>query len=335
VKVYLIAEVAQAHDGSLGQAMAYIKAAALAGASAVKFQVHLAEEESSSEDRFRTNSFPQDRSRYEYWKRVAFNESQWKTLIDYTNTLNIDFISSVFSVRAYEMMRALGQSIWKIASGEVHDPLLMETIFNTNDNIILSTGLSTWSEIESVVGRYGALKDLTILKCTSEYPTSDELLELDVISELRRKYPSLKVGFSDHSGSIYPSLAAISKGAEVIELHVAFSKSQFGPDTLASVTFEDFGELAEWKDRFFKICHSKTNMSERDQRILNSQNRLLFTKSIFYKENLKSGSVISRGDITFLKPNCEIPANRYIEFLGKIVTRDVKAGAPLKEDDFQ
>ena len=145
----IIGEVAQAHDGSLGLAHAFIDAIANAGADAVKFQTHIANAESSTREPFRVKFSQQDATRYDYWKRMEFTEEQWRGLADHAHQRGLLFLSSPFSEEAVEMLNQIGMPAWKIASGEVKNPILMERILQTGKPLLLSTGMSSLSEVDA------------------------------------------------------------------------------------------------------------------------------------------------------------------------------------------
>ena len=121
---YIIAEVSQNHDGSLGQAHAFIDAVAITGADAIKFQTHIAEAESTIYEPFRVKFSYEDDTRYDYWKRMEFTESQWKELYEHARNKGLDFLSSPFSVEALEMLDRIGVEAWKFGAGEVFNNIL-------------------------------------------------------------------------------------------------------------------------------------------------------------------------------------------------------------------
>lgn len=149
----IIAEVAQAHDGSLGAAHAYIDAAAEAGADAVKFQTHIAAAESTPSEPWRKRFSPQDDTRYEYWQRMEFTEPQWAGLRAHADERGILFLSSPFSQEAVELLVRVGVAGWKIASGELGTYDLLDAMAATGQPVLLSTGMSTLEEIDETVER--------------------------------------------------------------------------------------------------------------------------------------------------------------------------------------
>ena len=142
----IIGEIAQAHDGSLGTAHAYIDAVAAAGADAVKFQTHIAAAESSPSEPWRVKFSLQDATRFEYWKRMEFTEEQWIGLKEHANSRNLIFISSPFSIEAVNLLERVGVAAWKVASGEVGNAPMLSRMISTGLPIMLSSGMSSIDE---------------------------------------------------------------------------------------------------------------------------------------------------------------------------------------------
>ncbi|WP_371815959.1 N-acetylneuraminate synthase family protein [Flavobacterium sp. CS20] len=201
-KVFTIAEVAQAHDGSLGMAHAYIDALVRRGVDAVKFQIHLAHAESSIHEPFRVKFSQQDATRYAYWQRMSFTKEQWKGLKQHCDDAGIEFMASPFSNAAVDWLEELGVKRYKIGSGEVNNLLMLQKIAQTQKPVILSSGMSSFEELdESVQFLKNQNIEVSVLQCTTAYPTPPEAYGLNVIKELQSRY-QVKVGFSDHSGKV-------------------------------------------------------------------------------------------------------------------------------------
>src|SRR6266550_735287 len=241
----IIGEVAQAHDGSLGMAHAFIDAIAAAGADAVKFQTHIAAAESTPSEPWRVKFSPQDETRYDYWKRMEFTESQWHELKRHANRRGLLFLSSPFSIEAVELLERVGVAAWKVSSGEVSNTPMFERMAVTGVPILLSTGMSPLGEIDAAVKQVKSHNlPLAVLQCTSSYPCPPEKVGLNLIPFFRERY-DCAVGLSDHSGSIYPGLVAAGLGIEVLEVHITLSREMFGPDVPVSVTTADLHQLVE------------------------------------------------------------------------------------------
>jgi N-acetylneuraminate synthase len=330
---FLIAEVAQSHDGSLGLAHSFIDAAADAGADAIKFQTHIAYAESTSDEKFRVNFSYEDKTRYEYWRRMEFTEEQWRGLYEHAIKRNIIFLSSPFSVEAVKMLDGIGIAAWKIGSGEVSNPLLFSSIIKTKKPILLSTGMSNWREIEEAVEtirQHGS--PFAIFQCTSKYPTKIEEIGLNVLNELSERF-NVPVGLSDHSGSIFPALAAMATEASLIEVHVTFHRSMFGPDVPISLTFEELSLLANARNAFYVM---KTHPVDKNVMAAGlSEMRSLFNKSVALKEDKPAGTVLMESMLTTKKPGTGIPAKNIDECIGKRLKRDVTANRVLTWDDLE
>ena len=326
----IIAEVAQAHDGSLGTAHAYIDSAARAGADAIKFQTHIAAAESSPAEPWRVKFSYQDATRYDYWKRMEFTEQQWVGLKSHAEEHGLRFLSSPFSVEAAEMLKRVGVAAWKIASGEFNNVPLMDCILDSGLPVYLSTGMSRIAEIEDAVARIRARCELTILQCTSEYPCKPERLGLNLIPVFRRRF-GCNVGLSDHSGTIFAGLAAAAMGIDVLEVHVTFSREMFGPDVKASITTAELRQLVEGV-RF--IERARWSHISKDQMASElSPLRSIFSKSIAARTDLTAGSKIEAADLILRKPGTGIPADRMAGLIGRTLSRGVRAGEFLSDSD--
>ena len=217
----IIAEVGQAHEGSLGIAHSYVDALATIGVDAVKFQVHCASSESSKYEKFRVNFSYEDDNRYDYWKRMEFTLDQWLGLKDHCEKLNVEFLATPFSVKAVEWLESLNVARYKIGSGDTDNLLLHKIVSETRKPVIISTGLSNLDEVDRAVNFYKSKYiDISVLQCTTSYPTSPENFGLNCINEYKERY-DVPIGFSDHSGDIYAGLAATALGAEIIEFHIS------------------------------------------------------------------------------------------------------------------
>jgi len=327
----IIAEVAQAHDGSLGMAHAYIDAAAAAGADAIKFQTHIADAESTLDEPFRVKFSLQDESRYDYWKRMEFTTDQWLGLADHARKKGLFFLSSPFSVEAVDLLEKVGVAGWKIGSGEAFSIELLDAIFSTKKPILLSTGMSSWKEIDETASILKSRNlEFAILQCTSKYPTSLDEIGLNVIDEIRSRY-DVPTGLSDHSGTPWPGLVALARGADVLEVHVAFDRRMFGPDTKASLTFEELSLICEMRNATRKMDNAPVDKDLLAQEMRSMRD--MFGKSLALKYSMSSGEIISSEAITSKKPASGIPYRDIDKVIGKKLIRDVPSNRLLSWDD--
>ena len=220
-KAYIIAEIGLSHEGILKNAIKLIDASSKAGADAVKFQMHFAEHESSIYEKFRSGYKFKDKSRFDYWKRTAFTDQEWKYIRKYCLKKKIAFICSPFSSKAVEVLDKLNIDAWKIASGEFNNFILLDKILKKNKKpIILSTGLTYNKEIKEIIKFVRKKnKNIILLQCTSKYPTKLYEAGHNLISQFKEKYKIIS-GMSDHTGKINSAYSSICLGAKVIEVHV-------------------------------------------------------------------------------------------------------------------
>jgi N,N'-diacetyllegionaminate synthase len=317
-KCYIIAEIAQAHDGSLGLAHAYIDAIADAGADAVKFQMHIAKAESTLDEPWRVKFSSQDKSRYDYWKRMEFSAEQWLELAEHSRSLGLDFWSSPFSIEAAIILEKIGIKQWKIGSGEIYNPILLDYLLDTQLPILFSSGMSSVADLDNVIDQ--AVKKSTpfgIFQCSSSYPAPPELWGLEVLSSFRKRY-NCPVGLSDHSGNIYAGLAATTLGADFIEVHVTFDKKMFGPDVTSSITISELEQLVLGSK---SIRLALNNKDDKDTLVSSTSNlKKTFGRSLALVSKLPSGTKLSKRDLTLKKPGSGI----LYDDINKVIGRSLK-----------
>jgi N-acetylneuraminate synthase len=329
----IVAEVAQAHDGSLGMAHAFIDAVAKAGANAVKFQTHIAAAESTAEEPWRTKFSLQDVSRYDYWKRMEFTEEQWHGLKRHADERGLVFLSSPFSFEAVELLTRVGVEAWKVPSGETTNTPMLDRMIATGLPIILSTGMSSLDEIDFAVNRVlEAEVSLVILQCTTAYPCPPEKVGLNMIPFFRERY-GCAIGLSDHSGTIYPGLAATALGLQFLEVHVTFSREMFGPDVEASITTSELGKLVEGIRFTEKMMANPVDKEAMAQDAADL--RATFTKSVVVRRDLPAGTVLGEADLTLKKPGTGMVAARLPEVIGRRLKRAVAKDTLISEDDLE
>ena len=329
----VIGEVAQAHDGSLGAAHAFIDAIAASGADAVKFQTHIAAAESTPQEPWRVKFSSQDATRYDYWKRMEFTEERWTGLRKHANDRGLFFLSSPFSLDAVELLERVGVPAWKVPSGEIGNTAMIDRMLETRIPLILSTGMSQLSEVDSTVKRVQDAKvPVAVLQCTTAYPCPPEKIGLNLLSVYRSRY-GVAVGLSDHSGTIYPALAAATLGAEVLEVHVTLSRDAFGPDVAASVTAAELKQLVEGV-RFIETMTANPLDKEHLSAEAASM-RGLFTKSVVARVPIPAGTVLGTEHLAAKKPGTGIPAARLPTLIGARTVRALKQDELLSDADVQ
>jgi N,N'-diacetyllegionaminate synthase len=327
----IIGEVGLSHDGSLGLAHAFIDEVARGGADAVKFQTHIAAAESTPAEPFRVKFSRQDATRYDYWKRIEFSETQWKDLADHAREKGLIFLSSPFSREAVDLLVRVGMAMWKVGSGEVSTVPMLDAMIATGKPILLSSGMSDLAELDKAVDRVRrANVPLAVLQCTTAYPCPPERIGLNMVPFFRERYGCF-VGLSDHSGTIYPAIAAATLGAEVVEVHVTMSRGMFGPDVPASVTMEELRQLV---DGIRFVEKMRANPVDKDAIARDmAPLRAIFNKSLVARERLAAGTVLTEAHLAMKKPGTGIPAERLPEILGRVLRRPLEVDEQLRPED--
>jgi len=329
---FTIAEIAQAHEGSLGILHSYIDALAQTGVDAVKFQMHIPEAESSEFEPFRIKFSLEDVTRYDYWKRMSFTLEQWKGIKAHCDQSGLEFLCSPFSILAVDWLEEVGVKRYKIASGEVSNLLLLEKIVQTGKPIILSSGMSSYTELDQTVA---FLKErnavFSILQCTTSYPTRPEQYGLNVIQELKNRY-GVPVGFSDHSSKTATLIAATAVGAEILEFHAVFDKQMFGPDSQSSLTISEIKYLVE---AVKEVAQALQNPIDKNNNLNFKGLKAIFEKSLAVNKNLSKGHIITFEDLEAKKPKgYGIEAQDFKDVIGKALKNPKNQWDFLKEEDF-
>jgi N-acetylneuraminate synthase len=330
-KAYIIAEVGQAHEGSIGNAHAFIETASKTGVDAIKFQAHFASEESTRDENFRVNFSYQDADRFDYWKRMEISPCHLKELKEHAESLDMEFICSPFSFYAIDVLESININVWKIGSGEANWESFMRKVIDTKKPIIYSTGMSLSNEIDAMVTQFKALKaEFCLMQCCSKYPTPLEEVGTHLLLKYKEKYSSL-AGLSDHSGSIWPSINAIALGANVIEVHIKLSEDSFGPDSSSSLLPHQIAQICEARDELFIMNNSDLSKDKLSKNL--SETRGLFSRSIALNDNYSKGTKITSDMVILKKPGSGIPDTNSSLVIGKILNRNYSADRLLHLDD--
>ena len=329
----IIAEIAQAHDGSIGMAHAYIDAVAKTGCNVIKFQTHIADAESSIHEPFRVKFSKQDATRFAYWQRMEFTLEQWKGLKNHCDEVGLEFMSSPFSNAAVDLLEKVDVKRYKVGSGEVNNFVLLEKIAKTGKPIIISSGMSSIEELDKTVA---FLKErnvvYSILQCTTFYPTAPQQYGLNVIQEFKERY-QVAIGFSDHSSSMEACIAATTLGAEILEFHVVFDKEMFGPDTKSSLTMQETTQLVKAVNNIAVALQNPIDKSDNSNYL---ELKSIFEKSLAVNSDLSKGHYITFEDLETKKPKgYGIPANEYESIIGKKITSSLNKFDFLNYSDFK
>jgi N,N'-diacetyllegionaminate synthase len=315
------------HDGELDRALELARAAARAGADAVKFQLHDAAAE-TTRDAPPPPYFTEE-PRWDFFERTAFSDDEWRALKAACDDAGIEFACSVFSLPALERVERLGVKRHKIPSGEVTNLELVRAAGATGKPILLSSGMSSWAELDDAVTAAGP--DVTVLQCTSAYPTPPERVGLNMLAELRERYRK-PVGLSDHTRGAHAALAAVALGAEVVEKHFTLSRDGYGPDAALGL------EPNELRDLVTGIREIETMLAtpvDKDDVRPYDEMKRVFEKSVVAVADIPAGTTIEATMLAAKKPGTGIPAARLHEVVGRRSRTDIAADSVLTEADVE
>ena len=326
----IIAEIGSVHDGSFGNALKLIRMAADCGADVVKFQTHIAQEETLKNAP--NPIYFKGEDRFSYFSRTAFTLEQLRELVTYASECNVKFLSSPFSLAAVDILREVGCGMYKIPSGEVTNIPLIEKIAEEGKPAILSSGMSNWNELDEAVSILLGKVDLTIMQCTSKYPCPIESVGLNVISEIVSRYgEKVTPGLSDHSMSIFTGTAGVMAGAKVFEKHLTFSRCMYGSDAANAMEPKEFSLYCKG---IIEARLLLENPVKKDEIADYSDMREVFQKSLVFKRSMNAGEKLALEDIAFKKPGTGISANQYRKYLGCELIKDVEEETLICESDF-
>ncbi len=325
---FFIAEISANHLGSFSRAKDLVIAAAGAGATAVKFQTYTADTMTLNIDSLRISKDHElwgGRTLYELYEEAHTPWDWHSELFELCRSLNVIPFSSPFDLTAVNFLESLDCPIYKIASLETSDHTLIKKVAETGKPIIISTGATTWEEIEELVEvvKKTGNTNLTLLVCTSSYPANPVDSHLNRISTLT-KFFQVKVGLSDHTLGIGVSLAAIGMGAKVIEKHLTLKRSDGGPDAAFSLEPSEFKNLVEEGNRAF----SSLGRSEWSIQKSEKESRRI-RRSLYITDDVKAGDKITVSNLRAIRPGEGCSPKFLQELLGKRYVRDFAIGTPM------
>jgi len=320
----IIAEIGSVHDGSYGNACKLIQVAARSGADVVKFQTHIAAAETTRDAPM--PPYFKGEPRFEYFERTGFSEEQWRGLMQACHEAGVRFLSSPFSIEAVDLLERVGADLYKVPSGETTNTPLLERLAETGKPVLLSTGMSDWSEIDRAVAILKQGGPLCVMQCTSAYPCPSERVGLNVLGEMRERY-NVEIGFSDHTLGIGAACAAAALGATVIEKHFTFSKLMYGSDAAHSMEPAEFDHFCT---ALREIWAMRAHPVDKDDLAPYRDMKRIFEKSVVAARDIPAGAVLTRDVLAFKKPGDGIPAAQYRQLLGRTVRQAVPADTLLR-----
>ena len=329
-KTFIIAELSANHNHDFDLALRTIQAMAQAGADAVKVQTYTADSLALDVDNEYFGAKKEG-----LWKgirpydlyREGMMPYEWQPkLKKYAEELGLLFFSTPFDVQGVDFLEEMDVPIYKIASFEINDIPLSEATARKGKPLLISTGVADLSDIELAINtcKYVGNEDITLLKCTSQYPATIEQANLKTIPDMKKRF-GVKVGLSDHTMGWLVPVTAVALGATVVEKHFILDRTLGGPDASFSMEPQEFKEMVnlirDAEKAMGKISYEITD-KDRNKR-----------RSLFASADIKQGDVFTESNVRSLRPGFGLPPCHYMELLGKKSSRDISKGDIIRMSD--
>ena len=328
-KTYIIAELSANHGGDIEIAKETVRAAKRSGADAIKLQTYTADTITLDvkTDDFKINQGTHWDGQYLYdlYKEAALPWEWHKDIFDLAKEIGLDCFSSPFDFTAVDFLEELNTPIYKIASFEITDIPLIEYVASKGKPMIISTGIATIEDIDLAVNacKKQNNNDITLLKCTSQYPAEPKDANLLTIPDLKIRY-GLRVGLSDHTMGIEGPVVSVALGGTVIEKHFILDKKIGGADAHFSLDEKEFTDMVnsvrKAEKMLGKVDYEMTEKKKKSR---------TFSRSLFVSENVKQGDILTKENIKSVRPGNGLHPKHYEEVLGKSFLINCDKGMPL------
>ena len=325
---YIIAELSANHNGSIERAEAIVRAAAVAGADAVKLQTYTADTMTIPCDNeyFRIKGTLWDgKTLYDLYKE-AYTPWEWQPRLKaLANDLGMDCFSTPFDATAVDFLEGMNVPCHKVASFEVVDIPLLKKIAATGKPVIMSTGMASLAEIDEAVTtlRKNGTPEIALLKCTSAYPAPPEEANLRTIPHLAQAFNCV-AGLSDHTLGSAVAVGAVAVGARIIEKHFTLSRADGGPDSAFSMEPHEFKQMVNdirtVEKALGTVCYDLTP-KQKESRV--------FRRSLFVVKDMEAGEIFTEENVRSIRPGYGLPPKMLDNVIGRCATRRLNKGTPL------
>lgn len=322
IKTLIIAEAGVNHNGSLEVAKKLVDAAKKADVDIIKFQTFISEvviSKFAQKAEYQKVSNSKNETQLEMVRKLELSFNDFLELSDYCRKNCIEFLSTAFDNQSIEFLSTIDMERWKIPSGEITNLPYLIKIANLKQPVILSTGMSTLEEIETAVSvlKNNGVTDLTVLHCTTEYPTPFEDVNLNAMHTIKEKF-GVKIGYSDHTTGIEVPIAAVALGATVIEKHFTLDRNMEGPDHKASLEPHELKAMVDAIRNIEKALGNGIKQPAESEK----KNMAIARKSIVAKVDIKAGEILTEDNITVKRPGNGISPMKWFDVIGTKATRD-------------
>ena len=328
---FIIAEMSGNHNQSLDRAFKIVDAAAESGVHAIKLQTYTADTMTiqgalTIND---PNSLWNGRELHDLYKE-AYTPWEWhKPIFEYAIKKGLIVFSTPFDETAVEFLESLNVPLYKIASFENTDLPLLKKVASTGKPVIMSTGMASISDLDDAVKtlRENGCKDLVLLKCTSTYPSTPENTNTVTIPHMAALF-NCQVGLSDHTMGVGVAIASVALGARVIEKHFTLNRADGGVDSSFSMEPNEMRSLVIESERaYLSLGNIKYGVQEAEKK------SVLFKRSIYASSDIKAGDQFTVNNIRTIRPGLGLAPKFYDQIIGKVCSKEVKAGTPLSWDN--
>jgi pseudaminic acid synthase len=334
-KTFIIAELSANHNGSLSVALNTIEAAKRAGADAIKIQTYTADTLTINCDnryfQIGGGTLWDGKTLYQLYQN-AYTPWEWHPILkEYAEKIGLVFFSTPFDKTAVDFLEEMNVPLYKIASFEIFDVQLIEYTASKGKPMLISTGVATSEDIEDALNacRKVGNSNVTLLKCTSQYPAPIEEANLLTIPDMNKRF-GVDVGLSDHTMGDIAAITAVALGARVIEKHFIIDRNIGGPDSSFSMEPDEFKRMVESIRNVEKsLGYVSYEVSSK------SKNESIFSRSLFVVKKVKKGELFTEENIRSIRPGFGMKPKYLEKVLGKKATKDIDFGTPLSEELFE
>ena len=320
--VYVIAEAGVNHNGSVEEAKKLCLAAKKAGADCVKFQTWVTENlitKSVSQAEYQIENTGKTKSQFDMLKELELSYSNFVEIKDFCDDIGIQFASTADEKDSLDFLVSIGIPFIKVGSGDIGNISFLRYIGSKKLPVILSTGMSSLAEIEISLNalKEGGAKDITLLHCTTSYPCPYESVNLKAMDTIKNAF-GLKVGYSDHTVGIEVPVAAVARGALVIEKHFTLDKNSPGPDHMASTEPEEFKCMVDSIRNIELSMGTGIKQPTDEERNIS---KVVLKRIVAYK-SIPCGKIIEENDLTVKRNDSGLSADKWDLVVGTIAHRD-------------
>ena len=319
-KTIVIAEIGPNHNGSLKTAKKLIKEAKKSGADYVKFQTFITEEiiiKSAEKANYQKKNSKKNENQFEMLKKLQLDFKSFEILKRYAAKQKIKFLTTCFDSKSVKFSEKFNMDYHKIASGELNNLPLIRDICKSANKIILSTGMSNFSEVKKTVNfilkNKIKKKNLVVLHCNTEYPTPYEDVNLNSMIEMSKKLKLENFGYSDHTLGDIVALSAVSLGAKFIEKHFTLNRKMKGPDHMASMEPQEFKKMVQKIRKIEQILGSKNKIITNSEK----KNRAVARRSVVANLSINKGQKFTLENLAIKRPGKGLEPQKIFSLLGK------------------